>query len=438
MRRINDGQRGQTHAARQNLARLARQGAPGQQEEKESASRYKKVRKLPMTYLDRANALKDKLIALRRDLHKHPELAFREVRTAQRVAETLHALGIEHTTGIARTGVVAYLGEGAPRIALRADMDALPILEANAVEYKSENAGVMHACGHDAHTACLLGAAMILSEDFKQGKLKGTVKLLFQPAEENWGPDGKSGGQLMVEEGALDDVDAVIGMHVISTNPSGQVSVRAGPFMAAADTFEGEVIGHGGHGAYPHEALDPVWLAAQVVNAIHGIVSRRVSPTKQGVISATLIRAGTATNIIPEAVHLEGTIRSFDQEVREQLHADLEKAFGVARALGGDYKLRILLGYPPTVNDPQMAEFIRAMARDLVGAARVKEAEMQMGAEDFSFMARAKPAAFFTLGAKKDDTHRPHHNPIFDIDESVLPTGAALMAEAARRYLSHK
>ena len=388
-----------------------------------------------MTYLDRANALKDKLIVIRRDLHEHPELAFQEVRTAQRVAETLHDLGIEYETGVAKTGVVAYLGEGEPRLALRADMDALPILEANDVAYKSQNAGVMHACGHDAHTAGLLGAAMILNEDFAAGKLKGTVKLVFQPAEENADAEGKSGGQRMVEEGALNDVDAVIGMHIISTLPSQQVYVRAGPFMAAVDTFEGDVIGRGGHGAYPHETLDPVWLAAQVITAIHGIVSRRINPTKPGVISVTIIHAGTATNIIPESVHLSGTIRSFEPAVREQLHAELSRAFAVTRAFGGDYALHIIPGYPTTVNDPTIAEFVRAMATDLVGAEHVNEADVHMGAEDFSFMARAKPGCFFNVGAKKDGVHRPHHNPNFDIDEEAIPTGAALMAEAARRYL---
>ncbi len=389
-----------------------------------------------MTYLDRAQALKDKLIAIRRDLHAHPELAFQEVRTAQRVAETLHDLHIEYETGVARTGIVAYLGEGEPRVALRADMDALPILEANAMEFKSQNAGVMHACGHDAHTAGLLGAAMLLNEDFAQGKLKGSVKLLFQPAEENCGADGKSGGQLMVEEGALNDVDAVIGLHVISTLPTNQVYVRPGPFMASVDTLEGDVIGRGGHGAYPHEALDPIWLAAQVINAIHGIISRRTNPTEQGVISVTMIHAGTASNIIPESVHLTGTIRSFETEVREQLHADLERAFSVARALGGDYKLSIVRGYPTTVNDPKMAELIRQMAIDLVGAEHVEEADMHMGAEDFSYMARAKPGVFFNVGAKKDGVDRPHHNANFDIDENAIPTSAALLAEAARKYLN--
>lgn len=387
-----------------------------------------------MSYLDRANELKDRLVAIRRDLHKHPELGFQEVRTAQRVAETLHELGIEYETGIAKTGVVAYLGEGEPRFALRADMDALPIVEANDVDFKSENPGVMHACGHDAHTTCLLGAAMILSEEFKQGRLKGSVKLLFQPAEEISGFE--SGGELMVKEGALNDVDAVVGLHVISTLPSNLVYVRGGPFMAAVDTFEADVLGRGGHGAYPHEALDPIWLAGQVINAVHGVVSRRMDPTQQGLISICTINAGTATNIIPESVHLSGTIRSFDSGVREQLHAGLEKAFAVTRAWGGDFRLNIMTGYPATVNDAQIADFVREMAVGLVGADRVKQAGMQMGAEDFSYMARAKPGTFFNVGAKKDAVDRPHHNPAFDIDEAVLPTGAALLAEAARKFLS--
>lgn len=206
--------------------------------------------------------------------------------------------------------------------------------------------------------------------------------------------------------------------------------------MAAADMFEGEIIGVGGHGAYPHEAIDPIWLSAQVVNAIHGIVSRRIDPVKPGVISVCAIHSGVALNVIPGSVTLGGTIRSFDDSVREQLFAELEKAFGVAHVLGGDYKLKITAGYPATVNDAKMAEFVRAMAIDLLGAEHVQEVEMAMGAEDFSYMARAKPGAFFYLGAKKDDVHRPHHNAIFDIDENVLPTGAALMAEAARRFLT--
>jgi len=390
-----------------------------------------------MTYLDRAHALHAQLVAIRRDLHMHPELAFQEVRTARRVTEILHDLGIESATGIAKTGVVAYLGDGSgPRFALRADMDALPILEANEVDYKSQNAGVMHACGHDGHVACLLGAAMMLNEDFKRGKLKGTVKLLFQPAEENADAEGKSGGQRMVEEGALDDVEAVVGLHVASDLPNGMVYVRPGPFMAAVDTFDAEIIGHGGHGAYPHTTIDPIWLATQIINAIHGIVSRRIDPIKQGVISVTMIHAGTATNIIPPAVKIAGTIRSFEPAVRQQLHDDLEKSFAIARAFGGNYALKITPQYPTTVNDAAMAEMVRALAVDLVGAEQVKEAEMQMGAEDFSYMARAKPGAFFNVGAKKDAVKRPHHNPVFDINEDALPVGAALLAECARKFLA--
>lgn len=389
-----------------------------------------------MTYLERARALHDRLVAIRRDLHAHPELFFQEVRTAQRIVEILHELGIEAQTGIARTGVVAYIGNGTPRVGLRADMDALPILEANDVPYKSQNPGVMHACGHDAHVTCLLGAAMLLHEDAQRGALRGSVKLLFQPAEENCGADGKSGGRLMVEAGALDDVDAVFGLHVASMLPSGEIYVRAGAFMAAVDTFEAEIIGRGGHGAYPHQALDSIWLAAQVINAIYGIVARRMDPTKHGLISVCSIHAGTTTNVIPDAVKISGTIRSFDEATRALLHRELEHAFALVRAWGGDYKQKLIDGYPATINDARMADLVCAVAREVVGADKVKEAELQMGAEDFSFMARAKPAAFFNLGAKKDTLDRPHHNPMFDIDESALPIGAAMLAATAQRFLN--
>jgi amidohydrolase len=386
-------------------------------------------------YLERAHAMQAELVAIRRDLHQHPELSFREYRTAGQVARFLEQLGIETTTGVAKTGVVGHMGEGRPVFALRADMDALPIQEANDLDFKSVHSGVMHACGHDAHVACLLGAAKLLAEDYAAGRLKGSLRLLFQPAEEKEDEEGKSGGRRMVEEGTLEGVDAVVGLHVISTAPANQVLVREGPFMAAVDTFYGSVIGRGGHGAYPHLSLDPIWLAAQVVNAIHGVISRRKSPLEPGLISVTTFHAGTAENITPVEVALSGTIRTFTDETRTLLFAELENAFKLARAFGGDYKLRIETGYPVTVNDPEMARFVHRMAAGLLGVDAVGEAHMETGAEDFSFMARACRGAFFCLGAKKDAVDRQHHAPDFDIDESVLPTGAALLAESARRYL---
>ncbi len=386
-------------------------------------------------YLERAADMREQLVATRRDLHQHPELYFQEIRTAKKIGEQLDELGIEYTPGVAKTGIVAHLGEGSPVIALRADMDALPIYEINEVEYKSTNEGVMHACGHDAHVTCLLGAAKILAEDFASGKLQGTVRLLFQPAEECEDEEGKSGGQRMVEEGALEGVDAVIGMHVQSTLPANKVYIREGPFMAAVDSFTATVIGRGGHGAYPQNALDPIWLSAQVINGIHGVISRRKHPVAPGLITVGSIHAGLAGNVIPVEVKMTGTIRSFDQETRALLHRELENAFRVTQAFGGDYKLNIETGYPVTANDPEMARFVEKMASELIGAENVNEAEIEAGAEDFSFMAQTVPGAFFYLGAEKDDVYREHHAPNFDIDESILPTGAALMAQAAKRYL---
>lgn len=387
-------------------------------------------------YLERAQALREQLVATRRDLHQHPELYFQEIRTARKITEHLDELGIEYATGIAKTGVVGHLGDGAPVIALRADMDALPIHEANDAEYKSVNEGVMHACGHDAHVTCLLGAATMLAQDFAAGRLKGTVRFLFQPAEECADDEGKSGGQRMVEEGALDGVDAVVGMHVISTLPSSQVYTREGPFMAAVDSFDAWVVGRGGHGAYPHDALDPIWLSAQVINAIHGTISRRKHPIEPGLITVGAIHAGKAGNVIPVEVFMTGTIRSFSQETRMLLHRELENSFRLTQAFGGDYRLKIEYGYPVLANDGEMARFVTRMASDLIGADNMKEATVEAGAEDFAYMAQAVPGAFFYLGAKKDAVDRQHHAPDFDIDENVLPTGAALMAEAARKYLT--
>jgi len=381
--------------------------------------------------LTRAKELKGELIRLRRAIHRHPELGFREVKTAALIAETLESLGIKVQTGVAKTGVIGYLGEGSPVVAIRADMDALPIQELNEVPYRSQVPGVMHACGHDAHVATALGAAMLL----KEMELEGEVRFLFQPSEERVDEEGKSGAVRMVEEGAMEGVGAILALHVDSETESGMVKTSPGPMSAGDDSFVATIMGRGCHGAYPHRGVDPIFIAGEVILAIQGIVSRRIDPVKQAVVSIGTIHGGTADNVIPQEVELTGTIRSFEQGVREQLHTELEKAFQVARALGGDFRLTIEEGYPVMVNEEKMAELIREVAIDLLGEEKVWPKEPAMGAEDFSYFLAQEPGALFRLGVKKGEM-RPGHSPHFDLDEEALPIGAAILAESARRYLA--
>lgn len=384
--------------------------------------------------LEQAQALQERMVAWRRDIHMHPELGFEEVRTAGLVADELRALGLEVQTGVGKTGVVAYIGDGAPVIGIRADMDALPIHEETDLPFASQTPGKMHACGHDSHTAMLLGAAHLLVN--MPDRPAGQFRLLFQPSEEMQDGEGKSGAVRMIEDSALDGVDRTVALHVASTLPTGKIEILGGHVMAAVDTLLATIHGEGCHGASPHEGIDPIFIAAQVINALHGIRARRIKPIDPAVISIGSIHAGNADNVIPRDVKITGTIRSFSQEVREQLHRDIEAAFGVARALGGDYSLRIRPGYPATYNDPTVAEMIRVAAVDLFGEEQLHPGEPSMGAEDFSYMTARAPGAMFMLGAKRDDVNRPHHSPIFDIDESVMPTGAALLVESAVR-LAH-
>jgi amidohydrolase len=381
--------------------------------------------------LDKAKAIQPKLVEMRRHIHAHPELGFQEVKTSQYVSDRLTELGVEHQRGVAKTGIVATLGDGrGPIVALRADMDALPITEAGNAPYKSQTPGVMHACGHDAHTAMLLGAAELLSRE----KIHGTIKLLFQPSEEG-GAEDKSGGLLMVQEGVLDDVEMVWGLHVGSQDKAGIVSVSAGPITASADSFVGSVIGSGGHGAFPHRALDPIWLSSFVLPAVYGIIPRRIDPTKKAVITVGTLHAGTVGNVIPMQVDFTGTIRAFDPEVRAALHAELEAAFALARTMGGDYTLSHPYGYPPTVNDMGAARFIRGVAEDLIGKPNVQDARPMMAGEDFAYMAQKAKGGFINLGAEIGDKPRPHHHPEFDINEDVLYIGTGVLAETVRRYL---
>ena len=389
--------------------------------------------------LDQAKKLAPELTRLRREIHRHPELKFQEIRTGKLVADTLHEIGgFNLRTGVGKTGVVAELGYGSgPTIAIRADMDALPILEQTGAEYASVNAGVMHACGHDAHTAMLLGVAHLLKDSFARDGLQGQVRLLFQPAEEDTDEEGVSGAPRMIEDGAMAGVDAIIALHVDSNQPVGTISTRAGWYSAAVDTFEAWLTASGGHGAYPHRSPDPIWMLGPVLTTLHGIVARRVDPMQPAVVSLGQVHAGTTSNVIPHEVYLHGTLRSFDPQVREQLIEEVERALAVVRPLGGDFRLKVYRGYPAGWNDPGVTNWLAAASADLLGSEAVKETPMGMGAEDFAYLCQEAPGAMMMIGAAiPDNISRPHHTNIFDLDERVLPLGAAVLAETARRFLT--
>jgi amidohydrolase len=376
------------------------------------------------------------MVALRRQIHRYPEPAFGEVRTAQLIADQLASLGIPHQTGIAGSGVVGEVGQGGRCIALRADMDALPIQETNQVPYASEVPGMMHACGHDVHVAGLLGAARLLAEEHAGGRLPGRVRFLFQPAEESADEQGRSGAMRLVEEGAMDGVDGVLGLHVAADQPLGTIGLRDGTMTAFTDRFRVDVLGEAAHGAVPQKGFDAVVLAAHVIQALQTVVSRRLDPTKGRVLTIGTIHGGDKENVVAGKVTLAGTIRTFESEVREAVYVEVERACGVARAMGGDYRLKINGGYPAVVNDEAMAGLVRQVGAALLGPDKVLELELQMHGEDFSFMCQKAPGCYLNLGgAISGEPERLHHNPRFDIDERCLPIGAAVMAETAIRFL---
>lgn len=385
-----------------------------------------------------AEKIKDEIIRLRRDIHAHPELGFEEVRTAGLVADTLAEIGADDIkTKVGRTGVTAIIGHGTgPTIGIRADMDALPIFEEVECDYKSITPGVMHACGHDAHTAMLLGAAHLLRQSFvKEGsKWQGNVKFLFQPSEEKWGDDGHSGATAMIADNAMDGVDYVIATHVGSTGETGVCTFQDGPALAAPDIWDAKIYATGGHGAYPHRGTDPIFMLRAVLNHIYAIRSRMIDPLDKSVVSIGSIHTGQAGNVIPAEISLNGTIRSFDQTVREKLWAETEKAFQLVESMGGTYEFNLSEGYIPMVNSAQVNNWMRQVTADLYGAEAVHEGPIGMAGEDFAFMVDKVPGAMFSLGAKVGEG-TGHHTPLFDIDESVLPQGAAILAETARRFV---
>jgi amidohydrolase len=386
-------------------------------------------------FMTRAQALHDDLIALRRDFHAHPELAFEEVRTAGIVAQRLQDLGMEVQTGVGRTGVVAVL-EGdhdGPTVLVRADMDALPIVEDNAVEYASSERGKMHACGHDGHTAIALGVAAMLAE--ARAEMHGRVKFVFQPAEEIAG-----GASAMVADGVLNDPrpDVSVGLHLWNSLPLGTLGVADGPMMAGCINFTITVRGKGAHAASPQHSADPVLCAAHILTALQSIVSRNVDPFDTAVISATMLRAGDAFNVIPEQAELSGTIRYFREAVAAQVTARMaEVAEGVARGLGCAAALELMPRTVPVVNDADVGSRLRARFADLPGVESLDTSIRTMGAEDVGLFMTDIPGMYFFVGAQDmtRDAYYAHHHPRFSFDERALPLAAGLLATAVADYL---
>jgi amidohydrolase len=379
--------------------------------------------------------------SLRRDFHIHPELGFREVRTAGIVAKELESLGLEVTKGVARTGVVALL-EGArpgPTLLLRFDMDALPIVEETGAEYASQNQGVMHACGHDGHTAIGLTVARMLQAHREE--LAGTVKFIFQPSEEGNNGEEVGGAEMMIREGVLDGpkVDLALALHLWNERPLGWVGVAGGPTMAGAEQFTVKVTGKGGHGAVPHATIDPITAAAQIVGALQSIVSRNVSPLETAVVSVTMLHSGTAFNVIPQEAALEGTIRTFDPAVRAKVLKRFEEIVrGVGEAMGCQTEISLKRLTPALINDPAIAARVQETARRLLPQATLStDGYVTMGAEDAAYLLEKVNGCFFFVGSADTSRHLDygHHHPKFDFDEQALAQGAALMAAAAADIL---
>jgi len=379
-----------------------------------------------------AHQLLEDLIQWRRDFHMHPELGFTETRTSSTVASALEGMGYQVRRGVGRTGVVADLGSDiGPTIAIRADMDALPIQEADDREYASLNPGIMHACGHDSHTAMALGAAALLARE----QFSGRVRFLFQPSEETNDAEGVSGAPRMVQDGALEGVDMVIAQHVDPSAPVGTIAISAGPVGGGVSTWYASIIGVGGHGAHPDQAIDPFHLLAQVINSLNAIVSRRLEPFEAAAISIGQVHGGFTDNVIPEKIDLTGTMRFTSEAARHKIEAEIRRAFEITSALGGGYELRFEYGCPPLVNHSSAADLIRETALPLLGEVNVLPAVPSLGAEDFGSFIEKVPGAMYTLGALIEGDERILHHPRFDINEQALPIGAGLLAAIALRYL---
>lgn len=391
----------------------------------------------PDYFLDAARRHHERLIEIRRTIHANPELAFQEHETSALAKSVLDELGIE-TKRIARTGVIGTLRGTSDRcVGLRADMDALAIHEETGLPFASRHPGKMHACGHDAHTAMALGAAMVLAD--MRDELPGTVRFLMQPSEELL----PGGAPLMIADGALENpkVEAIFGQHVLPLRPAGELGFIPGMMMASADELYITIRGKSGHAAMPHTAIDPIMTAAEVVTALQKLVSRRLNPFEHGVITITRINGGHTTNVIPDEVHMAGTLRAMNEEWRAETKSRIEEVIrGVCAGNGAEYELEIRHGYPALWSDPEQTDFALASAAELLGEDRVFSAEPYMTAEDFAYYAAKIPGVFWWIGAGTPEqgcnAGAGLHNSRFTINEDILPVGAAMMAWTAYRYLS--
>ena len=387
------------------------------------------------TLKEKIEEMKEWLVDIRRTIHRHPELGFEEVETSKLVSEWLQKFGLDVKRGMAKTGVVGLLKGKKPgrTVAIRADMDALPMDEANRVPYASQIKGKMHACGHDAHVTILLGVARFFSSIPDQ--TKGNIKWIFQPAEE-----GGGGGRIMVEEGVLENpkVDAIFGAHVFPLLPVGKVGIYEREGLAAADRFTIKIIGKGGHAASPHVSKDPILAAGHLITQIHSIVSRNVNPLESGVITIGKVSAGTASNIIPDEVELIGTVRSLNPQVREELKSRIEQVTqGIARSFSMDYRFDFEYGYPVLINNSEMSKLVGSACSKGIGKENVEVLKPSMGGEDFAYYLEKVPGSYFRLGCRNEEKGliHPYHSSLFDIDEEVLPFGVEMFIRIIDQYL---
>ena len=380
-------------------------------------------------------SLQPQLVEWRRRLHQKPELGFKENLTAEFVSQKLQAWGIDHVIGIAKTGIVATIDSGKPGpvLAIRADMDALPIQEENEVDYRSQHPGIMHACGHDGHTAIALGTAYYLAKH--KHSFSGQVKMIFQPAEE-----GPGGAKPMIEAGVLrnPDVDAIVGLHLWNNLPLGTVGVRSGALMAAVETFDCTILGKGGHGGMPHQTVDAIVVAAQIVNTLQSIVARNIDPIDSAVITVGKFHAGHTYNVIADTAQIGGTVRYFKPTYQGYFDKRIEQVIaGICQSYGANYKFDYCSYYPPTINDTKMAALVHSVAESVVETPAGIVPECQtMGGEDMSFFLQEVPGCYFFLGSANPDKNLayPHHHPRFDFDETALGMGVEIFVRCVEKF----